>query len=348
MKTTYVYLIICTLIFCTVSCRRQLGEDHNTEVPRLGRASVGVSRISFGSCNNAFANNQLWDEVIDASPEAWIWGGDIVYADSDQPEQIRMHYNKQLSNPLYSEILESIPVYGTWDDHDYGLNDGGREFSIKSESQQLFLDFLQVESNDPRRQREGVYTSHMLHSEGKNIEIVILDTRYFRSELAKGENGNRYGETNDPSATMLGDAQWIWLTDQLNNSNADLLVLVSSIQVISSEHGFEKWQNMPQERTRLLDVIAQTKVPVILLSGDRHISEISLQQWNGKEIIDFTSSGLTHSYADFKGEPNAFRIGKVVSKPSIGIIDVDWNTRVLQLKMVGDNDEILQRKDFAF
>ena len=348
MKYTSTYLIVFTSILANFSCQRHSNEDRNAEVPKLGIAAQGVSRISFGSCNNAFASNELWDEVIEASAEAWIWGGDIVYADSDEPEQIRKHYNKQLSNPLYGELIASIPVFGTWDDHDYGRNDGGREFSIKTESQQLFLDFLQVEKDDPRRKRDGVYTSHKLYSDGKTIEIIVLDTRYFRSELVPGTEGNRYESTEDLSATILGDAQWIWLEDQLTKSPADLVLLVSSIQAISSEHGFEKWNNMPKERTRLLDAITKTTIPVVVLSGDRHISELSLQQWNDKEILEFTSSGLTHSYTGFKGEPNAYRIGEVVSKPSFGVIDVDWNTNVLKTIMVGDNAEILQQKEFSF
>jgi hypothetical protein len=43
-----------------------------------------------------------------------------------------------------------LQVIGTWDDHDYGLNDAGKEFSGKVVTQRLMLDFLD-EPEDSKR-----------------------------------------------------------------------------------------------------------------------------------------------------------------------------------------------------
>lgn len=43
-----------------------------------------------------------------------------------------------------------MQVIGTWDDHDYGLNDAGKEFSGKNMTQKLLLDFLDEAPDSPR------------------------------------------------------------------------------------------------------------------------------------------------------------------------------------------------------
>jgi hypothetical protein len=37
-------------------------------------------RIAFGSCNNQFLQNNLWDRIAERDPIAFVWGGDAIYA----------------------------------------------------------------------------------------------------------------------------------------------------------------------------------------------------------------------------------------------------------------------------
>jgi len=338
------YLVLSLL----VSCGQNPKSVSNESLVFVEEKQQHSSRIAFGSCNNAYAPNELWDDVLLVQPEAWIWGGDIVYADSDDFETIEKHYHRQLENREYKRLTESAKILGTWDDHDYGMNDGGVAFSAKTKSQEAFLNFLKVGQSDSRRDQEGVYYSEQIQTEGHIVEVILLDTRYFRSDLTQGTEGRRYDPNYDETATMLGDAQWNWLSDQLTTSTADLIFLVSSIQVLSAEHGYEKWQNLPHERERLISLLNQVDQPVMVLSGDRHISEWSVLKTEDKEIIDFTSSGLTHSYENFSGESNTLREGKVISVPSYGLLDIDWKNRVVSGRMIGNGNAILQEHSFKF
>lgn len=338
------YLVLSLL----VSCGQNPKSVSNESLVFVEEKQQHSSRIAFGSCNNAYAPNELWDDVLLVQPEAWIWGGDIVYADSDDFETIEKHYHRQLENREYKRLTESTKILGTWDDHDYGMNDGGVTFSAKTKSQEAFLNFLKVGQSDSRRDQEGVYYSEQIQTEGHIVEVILLDTRYFRSDLTQGTEGRRYDPNYDETATMLGDAQWNWLSDQLTTSTADLIFLVSSIQVLSAEHGYEKWQNLPHERERLISLLNQVDQPVMVLSGDRHISEWSVLKTEDKEIIDFTSSGLTHSYENFSGESNTLREGKVISVPSYGLLDIDWKNRVVSGRMIGNGNAILQEHSFKF
>lgn len=300
--------------------------------------------LAFGSCNKSNLHNPLWDDIIASKPDVWIWGGDIIYADTDNRGKLREMYLEQDNVAGYALLKTKVPVIGTWDDHDYGLNDGGMEFKGKTWSQQEFLDFMDVPMDSPRRKREGVYASHDYTLAKGSIKIIVLDTRYFRTALTpdretkKRNKPNVYGE-----GTILGTQQWAWLQDELNFSKADFNIIVSSIQFLSNEHGFETWGNFPHEVDRLKSLINSSKAKgVILLSGDRHISEFSKAEAEGLPypLIDFTSSGLTHVYTSFSGEPNPFRVGEVISKKSFGLLNFDFNKNKVLFQMIGDNGEL--------
>ena len=302
--------------------------------------------IAFGSCNKQYEPNLLWTSILKHQPGVWIWGGDNIYADTDDMVKLKTEYDKQLSDENYAKLLASAKILGTWDDHDYGLNDGGEEFHKKSESQALFLDFMGVSKNDTRRQREGVYYSELITTPKGTIKVIVLDTRYFRTALVPDtDTKKRYKPNTDLSATVLGKAQWQWLTNALNTTKADFNIIVSSIQFLSDEHGFETWGNFPNEVERLSQLIVSSKAKgVLLLSGDRHISEFSKLSIDNLNypLIDFTSSGLTHSYSSFSGEPNADRVGDVVHEISFGLLKFDFKTHTIHMEMRGKNDVKLQ------
>jgi len=269
-----------------------------------------------------------------------------VYADTDDMSKLKKNYDKQLENENYQKLQASIKILGTWDDHDYGLNDGGQEFHAKRESQQLFLDFISVSKNDIRRDREGIYHSEVLKTENGTVRVIVLDTRYFRTELTLLNVKKRhYTASNYGEGTILGDEQWQWLTKELINSEADFNVIVSSIQFLSSEHHFETWGNFPHEVDKLKSIIAGTEAKgVIILSGDRHISEFSKTNVEDLEypLIDFTSSGLTHAYTSFDNEPNQFRVGNVISEVSFGLLKFDFEKRIVRMEMRGEGNQKLQ------
>ncbi|MEL6916544.1 MAG: alkaline phosphatase D family protein [Bacteroidota bacterium] len=308
--------------------------------------------IAFGSCNKHTLKNDLWDDVLNTNPDVWVWGGDIVYADTDKAKEIKAMYAAQNNVEGYKTLKTEIPVIGTWDDHDYGLNDGGVEFKAKKESQQVFLDFMDIDKNDARRSREGIYTSHDYDMPNGRIKILVLDTRYFRTALTpdtetkKRHRPNAYGE-----GTILGTEQWQWLTAQLTESKADFNIIVSSIQFLSNEHGFECWGNFPHEVSRLKEILVTSKAKgTIILSGDRHISEFSRTKIDGLAypLIDFTSSGLTHVYSDFNGEPNPYRVGQVVFDKSFGSLKINLKSKRVSFKMIGDNGKLLGKLEQGY
>jgi alkaline phosphatase D len=302
--------------------------------------------IAFGSCNKQYEANHLWDDVRNQNPNIWVWGGDIIYSDTDNMTKMKKDYETQLQQKGYDELIKSVEVHGTWDDHDYGLNDGGYEYVKKDESQQQLLDFFGVSKENKRRQRKGVYYSKIFNTKKGSVRLIVLDTRYFRTELTISKSSNRrYDPNPHAEGTILGATQWKWLERTLYSSTADFNIVLSSIQFLSQQHGYETWGTMPNEVDRMYDLIIDSKAKgVILLSGDRHISEFSKKEIEGLSypLIDFTSSGMTHSYSNFKNERNDNRVGKVISKKSFGVLKFNFETQNVTMQMIGDGNEVQQ------
>ena len=54
--------------------------------------------------------------------------------------------------PYYKEMQTlGTQVIGVWDDHDFGVNDGGKEFPLKKDIRPLFLDAIGEPQGTPRR-----------------------------------------------------------------------------------------------------------------------------------------------------------------------------------------------------
>lgn len=296
--------------------------------------------VAFGSCDNEKLPNKLWDDVLAQKPSVWIWGGNNVYANTENMEKMAEAYRNQKQDTLYQQLCREATIMGVWDDHDYGKNDAGVEWKMKGQAQQLLYNFLDIPTNSTLRKRAGIYQSYTVEGLGGKVKFILLDTRYFRDCLEKSPiKGRRYEPTKDTSKTMLGEAQWKWLENELNHSDADFNVLVSSIQFLSRQHGFETWGNFPHETERMEKLIAQSGAQgVFFVSGDRHIAE-----WSRKEVnqlpyplVDFTSSGLTHVYEAFSEEENEYRVGKVTNKVNFGLLRFDFAPKKVRFELWGD------------
>lgn len=302
--------------------------------------------IAFGSCNNQHIENELWGPIIGNKPDLFIWAGDIIYTDTDDMQLMRKNYQKMKNNAAYRYFKDSISVLGVWDDHDYGMNDGGAYYAKKDSAQQMFLDFFDLDPDDARRRQKGIYFSKLYETGENSVRIILLDTRYFRSDLTKDPEGEkRYVPSSDSTATMLGAAQWEWLEKELNHSKADFNIIVSSIQFLSNRHGYESWGNMPHEAARMKKIITGSGAKgTIILSGDRHLAEISIDSVKGAgdPLVDFTSSGMTHSWTSFNGEDNPYRVSKVVVEKNFGLLRFDFKEKTVKMEIRGKDNVLFQ------
>lgn len=289
-----------------------------------------VSRILFGSCINTNSHPML-DRALTLEFDLVLMIGDNIYADTTNMSVMRAKYGALKQSVFWQGLRAKAPVLATWDDHDFGANDAGASYPMREEAQREFYDFMDEPSNSPKRARPGIYDARVLGPPGKRLQVILLDTRYFRSDLATGVNnvvpsGGRYIPHPDTNTTMLGEAQWRWLEEQLLVP-AERRLIVSSIQFISEFSGGEAWANLPHEKQRMLDLLKKTNAQgVFFISGDRHWAELSRMDRAGDyPLYDLTSSALTQKHPRGTPTPNKYRdIPVTYHEANAGLITIHW------------------------
>jgi len=284
-----------------------------------------LSRLAFGSCRKQTKPQPIWEAVAATQPELWLWTGDAIYPSwPSTPALLRDAYAQADADHGQRAMINATRygVEGVYDDHDFGENDGGRFYPHREAARQIFLDqVLRAPEDSPRRSQEGgLYAARTFGPPTRRVKLVMLDTRYSRDShtvpsvggwrvpkagylaamerLACGALGIGRAHAGD----VLGEAQWAWLRRELTNSTAAVHLVVSSIQVLTSNPLVESWGHFPAAKARLLRLLQEAAPPgALLLSGDVHFAELlgpsssSAAPAHARALLEVTSSGLTHA-----------------------------------------------------
>lgn len=286
-------------------------------------------KIGLGSCLDQDYPQPIWQSIEKEDLNYFIFLGDNVYGDTKYGSLRKMKSAYDRQKKVLPDFLNDISIFSIWDDHDFGLNDGGADYRFKRQAQELYLDFWEITNDDDRSNREGIYFSKNEIFFDKKFKFIFLDTRFFRSKL-KGKRSN-YVENIEPDATILGDAQWTWLENEFK-SEFDFLFIFSSIQIIAEDHRFEKWSNFPNERAKLFELLEQFNDKTILFSGDRH--RAGIYRKNG--IIEVTSSSMNKPGSSFS-ETDSYLIGKTYPQENYGVLEILENTIHIKIKDIKGN-----------
>lgn len=324
-----------------VCCAETVSDFHKDEV---------ITKIAFGSCNDPRKKDSpIYHAVVNQEPDVFVFLGDNIYGDTDDMEVLHKKYAELEATKGYQKLRDATQILATWDDHDFGVNDGGNTYKMREESEKIFLDFFKDPADSPRRQRAGVYGSYTFGTEGKTCQILILDTRYFRDVLPRTKNKKSpgavgwYAPTDDTSMTLLGDEQWQWLERQLQLP-ADLRIIASSIQVLAVEKGMENWGNVPHEQMRLFTLLKKYKANhTFAISGDVHFAELSKKAIGSYPFYDLTSSGMVNTSKSWASATNSMRVGESHAVINAGVIEIDWDKKAVELAIINaDGEKILK------
>ena len=312
-----------------------------------------LTRIGFGSCLDQKKPQPIWTDIIKDKPDLFLMLGDNVYGDAKPPDMQALFdaYKVQAIQPELAAARAAMPFLAIWDDHDFGKNDAGGSFAGKRTAADAFFAFWQRQREPGRN--DAMYYSRTIGPAGRHVQIIMLDTRFDRSDLTRKPadfpHWGPYGPDPDPAKQMIGPDQWTWLERELK-APADIRLLVSSTQVLAEGHGHERWGNFPRERERLLKLIADTGANgVILLSGDRHHAAIYRQSNGRYPLVEATSSALNLSYGPSKDGRIPPLVSDIYSAENYGLIDIDWAAGqvALQVKAIGGETKLRQSIAFA-
>ncbi|MBC7464526.1 MAG: alkaline phosphatase family protein [Bdellovibrio sp.] len=337
-----------------------------------------ITTIATGSCADQNQPQPIWATIEKNNPDIFIFSGDTLCVPRpDAKGSISEQYRKLKMIPEFRSIREKVPFMAIWNDHDYGLVNGGGENPDKELARTEFIKHWSYLKTALTNKQKGLYHSKIFGSNGvpgsrrkkgipkqKQVQVIVLDTRWDRSELKKNTDDKfdpkapatepatiprPYLADAEKGKHILSNEQWNWLEQELKKP-ADLRIIVSPIQVIADDHNFEKWGNFPNEREKLFVLLQKTKLKnVILLSGDRHLGAIAqIEVKKNGPIVEMTTSGLNRP-----ASPNNILTDKTYFKdayggPNFGLIKIDWSKHTATLQVKSLEDEVKNSFEVKF
>jgi alkaline phosphatase D len=326
-------------------------------------ASKPLTRILVASClDEEKPDSAAMRSLAGESADLFLMIGDNVYGDRDgpayvnnQPElnELRASFSDLAAREDFKAVRAKFPMMVAWDDHDFGANDAGRDFPFRRLAERIHERFWGLENEDVGAY-PGTYYARTFGPEGQRTQVIVLDTRFFRSPLtptdAWNEKGKeRYVPSADPEQDMLGNDQWTWLENRLQDP-ADLRLIVSSIQVLPTVHGYEAWSTMPIEQQRLYRLVSETEAKgVVFVSGDRHTGFLySSSTALPYPVSEITASSLNVSFATTTEEMDAAQVGAGYPPENYGAIGIDWTAGTVSLAIHGNTGETVRELTAKF
>lgn len=304
--------------------------------------SSGLNRFAVVSCSHdGFAEqSEQWKALLEKKPQ-WILAiGDNVYADFPRPppgkdvtpEQV---WNRYVETRNVLEIYRSqelVPVIGLWDDHDFGMNNGGADYVYKSEVTEIFQAFYpQAQAQGEFQRGPGISSRWQVGSQA----FYLLDARSFRSagapspaclkkpshDLCKNQS-TKFPEKEQ----RFSPEQEKWLFERLKKDRSGVIWLAQGDQWFGAYQPFESFDGRhPESFQRFMRALKATGKKVAFLSGDRHSSEISRIEPSllGYETFEVVSSPIhakvyPSNWVDF---PNPRQVVGVAQKYNFTLIE---------------------------
>ncbi|MBT9471070.1 MAG: alkaline phosphatase D family protein [Pseudomonadota bacterium] len=294
--------------------------DRYAPVPfkvRTAPAGPAKFRVAFGSCARFQYDSEqkIFTAVQALEPDLFLWLGDNIYADSDQPEAIADTYRRQRGVERLAPLLRSTPSLAIWDDHDFGYNDSDARSPVKEASLALFkrhwANPFYGTADTP-----GVF----FQSSFGGVDFFHLDGRYHRDPGDK---------LDGPEKTMLGAGQKRWLKAALKASRAPFKILISGTGWSLAERPGDSFAAYLHERDEIFDFIRDEQISgVVCLSGDTHVGELNCiprAEQGGYDIYDLVASPLAQTPNDkWPDQVPEARMRPVFAKGSnFGLLEFD-------------------------
>lgn len=248
------YLLFFTLQFACTSI---------IEIKAQHERGNADARIAMIGCHNQHAPAPSLPYIAEVlQPDVTVWIGDNVYADTkDNPQYIIDQLEILREKEGFSALKEVSQFVVTWDDHDYGLNNAGKEYSLKEKSKNIHRSFWELEAEIPSNQ-DGVYYAKQFTFNEKTIQFIQLDGRFNRDKPGR-------------NADALGENQWEFLMQALRQDDVDLRFISCGYQIlINRPMRWEAMVRLGKSRKRLMELIESQDVPVLFLTGDQHYVEV--------------------------------------------------------------------------
>jgi alkaline phosphatase D len=320
-------------------------------------SKIAPFRFALVSCSDdRYEEEQkiLWEQLYQQKPNVIFAIGDNVYADwragknlgkMVAPDVLWDRYAETRSTLSIFRKKELLPFFATWDDHDFGMNDGNFSYPHVEESRiimEAFFPYLP----DAKTILEGPGVAKATKID--NHLFILFDDRSFRSPnempavcyRKKHDLCKKYeNQTTNPESTHFGQVQEEWAMGLVKSHNGASW-LISGDQWFGSYHPFESYEgNHPISFKRFLKKLENSVILakkekrqsyIIFASGDRHLNEtMKLKPFLNYSTYEFTSSGIHAStFPDsWKDFPNSRKLQGASGEMNYSIFQLDWRNK---------------------
>lgn len=191
----------------------------------------------------------------------------------------RIRYSHYRLDPDLMYAHQQYPWYVIWDDHEV-CNDtwkeGAENHSPDSEGSfvqrenaalEAYYEWMPIREIDVNN-KEKIYRQITY---GNLLDLNFLESRL----IARDEQSI---DRDDPNKKLLGDEQFDWLFDKLDNSTATWKLIAQQIMITPVEipgygpYSSDDWNGYRVERKKLLSHVKANNTNVVFLTGDIHTS----------------------------------------------------------------------------
>jgi alkaline phosphatase D len=240
--------------------------DHRSAVGRFRTFVEGPMsfRLAGASCASTGSRSGVFLTIDRLEPDLFVHMGDLHYEDIAQPLVSRFlrAYDDVFASGPQAALYRHVPVAYIWDDHDYGPNDSDRTSPSRTASQTAYRAAV------PHYPLAGSGPIYQAFTIGR-VRVILTDVRSERSPARDRDDGTK---------TLLGEAQRLWLLEQLADAASfPLVVWVNTVPWITREGSRnDGWQPYSRERTLIANAIARLGLNrrLVMLSGDAHMAAI--------------------------------------------------------------------------
>ena len=225
--------------------------------------------------------DRIWKDLLSHQPDMVFLIGDNVYADkyvSKKPSMPDFHkrFVETIQTLHLYKTQKLVPILAIWDDHDYGFNNGHKNFVHKENMQKLFRGFFPLYANE-KNIIKGPGISFLLKTDHQNF--FFMDDRSFRDESS---SGMLWGKTQEDwliaYMMRLGQPSWI----------------INGGQFLGRHHPYESFEReFPQNFKSFFNKLSNIHSPAFFVSGDRHLTELLFfEKILPYETYELTTSGI--------------------------------------------------------
>jgi alkaline phosphatase D len=294
--------------FTALGARSTAGRTRTTPT---ADAAVDRLRFTIASCQRFdHGHYAAWRHVASQDNDLVLFLGDYIYEYASPPiaprwheggltrtlDEYRARYAQYKGDPSLQAAHAAAPWITVWDDHEVD-NDYAADTSAYGE-----VDFIARRTAAVQAYWEHMPFPKALRPRGRDMRIHgrtdwgrlarlhALDDRQYRDVQVCPRRGNTGGsntvplrdcaELANPKRTLLGGEQERWLTEGWDTQRPWNLLAQQTLMarmswtapaLASGTYWTDGWDGYAPARKRLLDVVAERRVPgVVVLGGDVH------------------------------------------------------------------------------